>query len=414
MSYIMDLGRSRLLMRTYSSPCNALVLALGGLAVFSCAGRAQTAEDFFRDDVLHELRLEIHPSDWQKLKANFGDNTYYPCSLQWRGLLVEDIAIRSRGTGSRNGQKPGLRVDFNRYEDKQRFLGLKSFVLDNLVQDPSLIRERVSMALFRRLGIATPRESQARLYVNDAYMGLYLTIESVDKDFLKRTLGEDEGYLYDYQRKTEYRFEDLGPDPAAYSPVLFKPATHETKPEPEPLVAMIRTMNQAPINEFESAMGEFLDLKRFLRHVAVEAFLGEIDGIVGFWGMNNFYLYRYAKSNRFEFIPWDKDVDFISIEHPILYNVETNVLTRKALAIPALRKAYMESLIEIAESAGGAGGWMEQEMLRAYLQVRGAALADTTKPTTNENFEDHATYLLQFARERSDWVRLQVAAEPVQ
>lgn len=382
-------------------------------ALINTAGKSQTAGDFFSDEEVHELRLEIHPSDWQKLRANYLDNTYYPCNLIWRGRVAEEIAIRSRGFGSRDSTKPGLRVDFNRYAANQRFLGLKSVVLDNVTQDPSLLRERVSMALFRRMGLPAPRESHARLYVNDLYVGLYLIVESVDQGFLKRNLGEDEGYLYDYEWTSEYRFEFLGDDPSEYVPIPFKPATHELNPAPVPLATMIRVMNDAPAGGFENAMAAFLDLKLFLRHVALETYLAEIDGIFGFWGMNNFYLYRFKDNNRFQFIAWDKDVDFDSIEHPIFYNFDTNVLGRKSLEVPELRKAYLDSLEEIAVSAGGPGGWLEQEIARAYQQVRASALADTAKPHPNETFEEHADYLQRFARERSESVMRQIAAARV-
>ena len=42
-------------------------------------------------------------------------------------------------------EKPALRIDFNRYVAGQEFLGLKSLALDNLWQDPSMIRERLAM-----------------------------------------------------------------------------------------------------------------------------------------------------------------------------------------------------------------------------------------------------------------------------
>ena len=45
-------------------------------------------------------------------------------------------------------------------------------------------------------------------------------------------------------------------------------------------------------------------------HLATEVFLGEQDGLLGDWGMNNLYLYRPADSTRFSMIPWDKSQTF--------------------------------------------------------------------------------------------------------
>ncbi len=73
----------------------------------------------------------------------------------------------------------------------------------------------------------------------------------------------------------------------------------------------------------------FLDLKQFLKHVAVENYLAEADGLLGLWGMNNFYLYRFAETARFQFIPWDKDVTFGNPGQSIGFNTDSNVLTRR-------------------------------------------------------------------------------------
>src|SRR6185503_7656413 len=90
---------------------------------------AQTSDDLFNPEVLQRIDLWLNSADWAKLKGAFQENTYYPAQLQWNGITVENVGIRSRGLGSRSGTKPGLRVDIDRYSTKQQFLGLKSFVL---------------------------------------------------------------------------------------------------------------------------------------------------------------------------------------------------------------------------------------------------------------------------------------------
>src|SRR5580765_3520227 len=165
------------------------VLLVGALLVLltSTVPRAQTGDTaaaFFDDSVVQSVYLDINAKDWATLKANYLDNSYYPCVFTWNGTTVRNIGIRSRGTGSRNPTKPGLRVDFDRYVDKQTFVGLKSFILRNQTQDASNMHERISMLLFARMGVKTSREAFTKLYINNAYSGLYSIIESVDKTFL--------------------------------------------------------------------------------------------------------------------------------------------------------------------------------------------------------------------------------------
>ena len=167
-----------------------------------------------------------------------------------------------------------------------------------------MLHERVTFALMRRLGIPAPRLAHARLFVNGEYMGLYTVVENIDEEYLRDRFDDESGYLYEYdygRTDLPYFFEYRGADPALYSPKPFQPETHEDKPQADRIVAMIRTMNQASDLEFEVAIPQYLDLKTFVTELAAENYLAEEDGIVGDFGLNNFYLYRNSDSNLFRF-----------------------------------------------------------------------------------------------------------------
>ena len=150
---------------------------------------AQTAADLFNRDAVQEIRLFINTRDLDQLRTKFREDIYYVVDVQWRNMRVRNAAVRSRGGASRNPSKPALRIDFNRYTTGQRFLGLKSLVLDNLWQHGSFVAESTTMAFFERMGQPAPRESFCRLYINNVYHGVYAVVEAVDSDFVTRTLG---------------------------------------------------------------------------------------------------------------------------------------------------------------------------------------------------------------------------------
>ena len=406
-------------MKAYS--CRALLWVAAVLFVQSSVSRAAaaTSDDLFNPDVVHQIRLRVHPADWQRLKADFRSNTYYPCAFEWRGISIQ-TGIRSAGLGTRNDVKPALRVDFNRYDEGQEFLGLKSVRLKNLIYDGSMVKERIVMMFYRRMGLPAPRTAHTRLFINDQYIGLYLIVESIDKPFLRRNFGEDGGYLYKYEYAGPYRFEYLGPDLSKYAPLPFEPHTHESDPDPRALVAMIRTMNESPDAQFAREMSKYLDLKLFLAQLAVEMYFAEADGIVARHGMANFYLYQLAGKNAFQFVAWDKDRTFSDTNDSIWRCTKENVLTRRALEAPGLRQAYLEAFWKSAALAGSAGGWLEQEIVRESNQVRDAVREDSlklcpnpywgeTKPCSFQDFEEEVARIIQFARERGDVVKRELA-----
>ncbi len=178
--------------------------------------------------------LNLHSSDWAKLKANFQTNDYYPSDLTWNGETVRNVGIRSRGRGSRSGVKPGLRVDFDRYTTGQTFLAQKHLVLRNHTQDPSAIHENAAMWFYGKMGIYAPRTAHAQLYVNGEYAGLYSIVEEVDKKMLARLFGiieedtQNDGYLYEYNWVDEWRGSYLGSGLEPYT-LRFSAKTHENK-----------------------------------------------------------------------------------------------------------------------------------------------------------------------------------------
>jgi spore coat protein CotH len=190
----------------------ALRAALVGWSLFLMPGQAaaQTQNDLFDNSVLQEIRITVNPETWAQFKENILSNDYIAGDLSWRGVVVSNIGIRHRGTGSRSSVQPYLGLSFGRNVKGQQFLGLTDLRLKNSTQDPSELRERLGMLLLRRMGVPAPREAQARLYVNDEYLGLYMIIEEVDDLFMDRVFHEHSGCHYNYNWVREYYFEYLG------------------------------------------------------------------------------------------------------------------------------------------------------------------------------------------------------------
>ena len=388
------------------------------------------SDAFFDDTVVHDIRLAINGRDLTSLHVNFASNDYYPVNFVWRDKALQGVGIRSRGTGSRSGVKPGLRIDFDRWASDQKFLGLKSVILRNQTQDASNLRERLAMLFFRRMGLNAERQAHARLFFGNEFAGLYTIVESVDKVFLKKNFGEDTSNLYEFAFDNSvghvpFLFKYLGSDGNLYVPTPFKPETKENDTQPQFIERLIWTIDQAGDAAWRQSMAEFLDLQKFIRHLAIESFLAEEDGLTGDYGPNNFYFYRYENKNLFQFIPWDKSNTFWNAPSPnyfILQNVEDgpldhrNRLVQRALKYPDLWTLYLDTLVECANSAAAGAttganpqpGWLEAEVQREYLQIRDAALADTLI-FTNAQFEQAIVDLKAFVKRRGEAVKTQVA-----
>src|SRR5687768_9659951 len=250
----------------------AAVLAAAVVVVVDAApvarAAAVSADDLFARDVVHDVWIHINSGDWRRLREGFDQNTYYTSDIEWRGMRLFNAGIRSRGNGSRNGVKPGFQLDFGRYIAGQEFLGLKGLVLDNHWQDPSMIKESVSMRLFERMGWPAPRTAHVRLFVGSRreFAGVYSLVEPIDERFLQRHFGESTGHLYEYTWTDAYRFEDLGGDLDPYA-LRFEPRNHHRDSMFAlfaPIRDMVRAINDAAPRDLEVAMSPYLDLDAFV------------------------------------------------------------------------------------------------------------------------------------------------------
>jgi spore coat protein CotH len=396
--------------------CRLLLLVFAALIASASGAGAQTTDEFFDLNTLQEVHLWVNSKDLQQLKAHFTENTYYTADFEWRGIRVRNVGIRNRGSGSRNGTKLGLRVEFNHYASTQTFLGMPTLIMRNLWQDPSLIHEGVAMAFFARMGQPASRESYARVFINNVYSGVYGLVENVDTLFLRRTLGASDGYLFEYQYTFPYYATDLGDDLTRYR-TLFEPEAPHRLDSDTTLFTSIRNLfkeiNRAVDDTWRAGVERYLDVGQFLTHIANENFLAELDGFLGYAGMNNFYMYRPTGSDQHRLIVWDKSETFYATDFPVFQRADENVLMRGLLSFPELRSTYLDLVLAAANSAAeteteGGPNWLEREITRQSDLIRDAVYADTFKQFTNEQFDNEIERLKGFARERSAFVAAEV------
>jgi spore coat protein H len=396
-----------------------LLLALSACASDDGTGPGATppgAPDLFDQGVLHAVDLTLSAADWDALRRNFQANTYYDAEVTIDGQTVRTMSIRSRGSGTRNGRKPGLKLDFNRRQDGQRFRGYTSLVLENLYGDPSFLHERLAFAAFESVGLPAPANTFARVRVNGTYWGTYAVVEPVDERFARLRLGDEGGNLYEFEAQSEggNDFAYRGPDQRSYVPVPFSPETNEDNHDASGLVALMRAVSETPDAAFLPEVSQFLDPDRVLLQLALETGMAEADGLTSPFGMNNFYLYQNRGTRRFTIVPWDRDFAFSNPNWSVEFGVQRNTLTRRLLADEATRARYDAALRRVADTCIN-GGWLMPRVESAYSLIRQSVYEDPNKLGTatslaqsNADFDAAVQALRAFAAQREAALRAQI------
>lgn len=287
--------------------------------------------------------------------------------LTWDGRTLSDVGLRYKGNytfmATARSLKKSFKIDLNRHVAGQKLDGLTMLNLHCGVSDPTRAREAFSFATFRDLGVPAPRTSFAELTLtvpgkyDQELVGVYTVTEQVNKAFLKRHFQDGTGMLLKpegLQGGPTY----LGENWKAYAE-RYKPDDEPTQVQKQRLIDFTKLITSSDEETFARDIGAFLDLEAFLRFIAANALMSNLDSYLGFG--HNYYLYLVPKSNHFVFIPWDLDLSLatwpavgtpeqlveLSLAHP---HAGQDKLLDRLFAVPRYKERYLAIVRDMSES----------------------------------------------------------------
>ncbi|HEY2952742.1 MAG TPA: CotH kinase family protein [Verrucomicrobiae bacterium] len=393
-------------------------LAVAGLFPVLALGRAHASEpirtgragdDLFTNVLVARLRLEIPPEGMAVLQSyewnrnlNGQDRTNVLATVREGNRVYTNVAVHLKGgLGSFRpvDDKPALTLSFDRFAEGQRFHGLQKIYLNNSVQDPSYLSEKICREMFLAAGIPSPRAGHARVQLNERDLGLYVLVEGWNKQFLKQHFKDARGNLYDggYGNEVTNHLElNSGDFPQDESQ----------------LQALGRAAQERDLSQRLARMGEVLDLDRFLTFVAMEIMLAHWDGYT--MNKNNFRVFHDKSSDRLMFLPHGMDQMFGVFRSTPATTITPHMkglVARSMVEVPEGRRRYLERMSQLLTNVFKVPALTNRvQHLAAQL---GPALADN--PVTLVNFSFGVERLVNRMAQRATSVaqQLQEASKPL-
>jgi hypothetical protein len=271
---------------------------------------------------------------------------------------------------------------------------LKKIHLNNSVQDRTYQHERIARELFDAAGVPIPRAGNAWVNLNDRELGMYVVLEGVNKQFLKRYFKDVSGNVYDGHSGTDV--------------MQRLPLNSGDKREWDRLHDLAEATREPDLETRYAALKETLDLERFYSFVATELILGHWDGYT--IGRNNWRIYHDKDSNRMVFIPHGVD-QVLRNKYPIFPPNSQALVVRSVLEIPEARKRYRERYAEIATNIYNIAAMTNRaQVVGAKIQ----AALEKHKPAATDNYEQITTAVCDQIRRQGRYVQNLVRpAEPI-
>jgi len=258
-------------------------------------------------------------TDGRLVHVGSGFSGYFPwarATVRLDGTEFKDVGLRYKGNLSFTQSSASaplfanfkLKIDLNGTTGS--WDGEKTFNIHAGVVDTSKMRDALAYAIFRAAGVPAPRTTQAELFFTvpgiyqDTPAGLFTIIEDINNRFLERVLPPGSGLLFKPEG-LRGGIQDLGDSWSAYV-TRMRPDRDATPHEQQRMIEFAKLVSQTNVELFRKRIGEYLDVERFLRFIAVNAMIANTDSYLG--GSHNYYVYLDPADDKFRFIPWDQDL----------------------------------------------------------------------------------------------------------
>lgn len=316
------------------------------------------SQNFYNENTIQDIRIVFSQSNWDALLdiAETTDAYISAQSVTINGAMYNNVGVKYKGNSSYNPNqvKNPFHIELDTYVVDQNYQGYTDIKLNNVIFDPTFVRETVSYSVLRKY-MHAPLSNYANVYVNGTLIGLYTNVESVSKKFVSNHFGSNNNAFFDCS-------PPAGANPQTTNlPNLSYLGTSSTSYESaygmksvagwDDLINLTNTLSNN-ISNIET----ILDVDRALWMLVYDNLFVNLDSYIGKF-KQNYYLYK-DNNGRFNPIVWDLNMSFGTFGDPgIGSQLTTNTkkafshtfhstdaawpLVQKLLAVPRYKKMYL-------------------------------------------------------------------------
>lgn len=261
----------------------------------------------FRVDELNKLMIHIDDTDWRNSLNSKDVYTQAEISINDREPLVVEIARKGNSSdfNTRDRDKIPMKV---------RGPGGFNFKLNNNYRDGTNgAREYLGYRLHRAFNGLGSQVAVAEVFVNDSFYGVYNIVEDLNRRFFEEHLG---GIIYRIKSSastTGVQNQRLTSDLKWYgkNPEHYRGRYQFKEGQVNDLSALIQVINNEP-----KQTHHFLDIDQICRFLAVENYIANRDGIIGYLFSHNYEIVKRQRDSLWQLVPWDLNLTFGVLSYP--------------------------------------------------------------------------------------------------
>ena len=277
------------------------------LLIVSFNANSQT---FYNENTIQDIRIVFSQSNWDALldTAEASDAYISAQSVTINGVMYNNVGVKYKGNSSYNPNqaKNPFHIELDTYVVDQNYQGYTDIKLNNVIFDPTFVRETVSYSVLRKY-MHAPLSNYANVYVNGTLIGLYTNVESVSKKFVSNHFGSNNNAFFDCsppagagpQTTNLPNLSYLGTNSVSYESAYGMKSVAGW----DDLINLTNTLSNNITN-----IETILDVDRALWMLVYDNLFVNLDSYIGKF-KQNYYLYK-DDNGRFNPIVWDLNMSF--------------------------------------------------------------------------------------------------------
>ena len=198
-----------------------------GQATYNPQDLYDSSGGFFDEDSIRSIHLDFYNPNYH---TYLQDSWFYdpderiPATLTLNSTTYDSVGVRYKGNSTfclpndNSNPKVPYNIDLNYYIDNQEVLGYKKMKLANAWMDPTFVKDITASNIYRNY-LPSGEANLVKLHVQGNYLGLYVNVESINKQFTKKHFNEKSGPLFKCDNIN--RFCDTANAPNSYPPSLI-------------------------------------------------------------------------------------------------------------------------------------------------------------------------------------------------
>ena len=393
-----------------------LLLTTIAAVVLVSTDEAESSDVFWNDLKVHRFHLEMSEAEWEAMKALDPHKGLAPAerlkkingeqrelhrsrfpwaegSLTINGQHLNGIGARYKGNASfnlmRGSLKRNMKIKLDWANKDQNYNSVETLNLNAGGLDPSKLRDVFSYWLFREAGVPAPRTTFAEMTLTipgryeKEHLGLYTIVEQVNKSFLKDRFGSKKGLLMKPEgiASVEYHGDDW-----RFYAHLYRPDNQPSLAQSMRVMDFANVVNLSNAKQFRDSISSYLDIDGFLRFIAVNALIVNLDTLLAM--PQNYYLHLSKDTNKFVFFPWDLDISFagwplggkpadqmkLSLVHP--HSSDAHKLIDRLLAMESVKLRYDKIISQLVE-----GIFSKEQLIKKFEKLERTILDSRERDT---------------------------------